>query len=91
MQSNIGYKGITAPVSLTTRYLTEDVPMSLVPICSLGDLLGVPTPTMRTMIQLAEIIHQTNYWAVGRTADTMGLRGLDLRQIRRLVMEGVEE
>jgi hypothetical protein len=32
-----GYRGINAPPTLSHRYLTEDIPMSLVPIASLGN------------------------------------------------------
>lgn len=36
-----GYRGIKAPPTLNHRYITEDVPMSLVPIASLGHRYGV--------------------------------------------------
>ncbi len=36
-----GYRGINAPATLTHRYITEDIPMSLVPIASLGNQYGV--------------------------------------------------
>jgi opine dehydrogenase len=65
--------------------------MSLVPIASLGDLLGVPTPTFRTMIHLASILHDQDYWLIGRTAEQMGLAGLDVAAIRRYALEGVLE
>lgn len=88
MQANIGYKGITAPPTTMGRYITEDIPMSLVPIASLGHHLEVPTPVIDNMIYLASIIHETDYWAEGRTVETMGLAGLSVKDIRRLVMEG---
>ncbi|MGI6343464.1 MAG: NAD/NADP octopine/nopaline dehydrogenase family protein [Bacillota bacterium] len=91
MQNNVGYNGIKAPTTLYHRYITEDVPMSLVPIASLGDLLGVPTPTFRTMIHLASILHDQDYWLIGRTAEQMGLAGLDVAAIRRYALEGVLE
>ena len=36
-----GYYGIKAPSTLNHRYIFEDVPMSLVPIASLGQRYGV--------------------------------------------------
>ena len=36
-----GYRGIKAPPTLNHRYITEDVPMSLVPIAALGRQYGV--------------------------------------------------
>ena len=86
--ANPGYAGIRAPRSLNHRYIWEDVPMSLVPIASLGDMLGVPTASIRAIIHIASILADTDYWAEGRTAERLGLAGLSLRQIRMLVVGG---
>ena len=47
--------------------------MSLVPIASLGDQLGVPVTAIRAFIHLASLLHQRDYWAEGRTVDRLGL------------------
>ncbi len=88
IQSNPGYKGIKAPLSIYHRYISEDVPMSLVPIASLGDMLGVATPTIRHMIHLGSLLHEQDYWLEGRTVESMGIAGLDIADIRRYVLEG---
>lgn len=88
INSNPGYYGIKAPHSLYHRYLTEDVPMSLVPISSMGDQLKVPTPMTDNMTDLACSLHETDYWKSGRTAEKLGLGGLDLKAMRRLILEG---
>lgn len=88
IQANTAYNGIKAPKTINHRYITEDVPMSLVPLASLGDTLGVPTPAMKNIIFMASLLHGVNYWEVGRTAEDMGLADLDVRSIRKLVMEG---
>ncbi|HRR99133.1 MAG TPA: NAD/NADP octopine/nopaline dehydrogenase family protein [Candidatus Sumerlaeia bacterium] len=88
MQANEGYRGIKAPSNLDHRYITEDVPACLVPTASLGDHLGVPVPTIKTIIHLAGILHGVNYFAIGRTVERLGLAGMSVRQIRRLVEEG---
>ena len=88
IQANRGYYGITAPPHLQHRYLTEDVPMSLVPIASLGDMVGSPCPTIKTIIELANTMHGCDYWETGRTVERLGLTGLDLQAIRQLVLEG---
>ncbi len=88
IQANRGYYGIQAPPHLNHRYITEDVPMSLVPIASIGEMLGSPCPTIRTIIHLANMMHDCDYWQDGRTVEKLGLSGLDLQQIRRLVLEG---
>ena len=88
IQANRGYYGIQAPPHLHHRYLTEDVPMSLVPIASIGDTVGSPCPAIRTIIHLANVMHDCDYWETGRTAEKLGLAGLELQEIRRLVLEG---
>ncbi|MFO7942549.1 MAG: NAD/NADP octopine/nopaline dehydrogenase family protein [Bacillota bacterium] len=88
MRTNPGYAGIVAPGSLQHRYISEDVPASLVPMASFGDLLGVPTPSIKSMIHLACIIHGVDYWSRGRTINRLGLSGLSAEEINRLVIEG---
>ncbi len=88
IHANRGYYGITAPPHLNHRYITEDVPMSLVPIASIGEMLGSPCPAIRTVIHVANIMHGCDYWETGRTTEKLGLAGLGLQEIRRLVLEG---
>ena len=88
IRANRGYYGINAPPHLHHRYLTEDVPMSLIPIASIGELVGSPCPTIRTIIHLANLMHGCDYWETGRTVERLGLAGLELPAIRRLVLDG---
>ena len=88
IMANVNYKGIMAPATVMHRYILEDVPMSLVPMISLGEMLGVECPTMRAVVQLASTLVGRDLWAAGRTVERLGLQGLMVRQIRRLVMEG---
>lgn len=69
--------GSSLPPNLQHRYVTEDVPNLLVPTSSIGDSLGVETPTMKALIHIASVINQTDYWSEGRTVDKLGLSGLD--------------
>ncbi len=88
IQNNHGYAGIKAPTGIYHRYITEDIPMSLVPIAALGDLLNVPTPTIHSMVHLGSLLLGENYWELGRTVERMGIAGLSATQIRRFVLEG---
>jgi opine dehydrogenase len=83
-----GYRGIRAPATLNHRYITEDVPMSLVPIAALGQRYGVQVRCMDSIIRLACIIHCTDYWRRGRTLDRLGIERLSVGEIMRYVMEG---
>jgi opine dehydrogenase len=86
MRANPGYRGIRAPGTVLHRYISEDVPASLVPIASLGDLLKVPTPTIKAIIQMACAMHGVDYWKEGRTVARLGLEGMSVKDIRFLVV-----
>jgi opine dehydrogenase len=91
MQAYKGYSGLKAPNRIDHRYVAEDVPYSLVPMASLGDHLGVPVPTMSAIIHLANILANRDFISEGRTVERLGLAGLDVRQIRKLVEEGSKD
>ncbi len=86
-----GYYGIKAPPTLNHRYIFEDVPMSLVPIASIGQHYGVSVRGMDSIIRLACIVHRTDYWRRGRTIEKLGLGELSVSEITRYVTEGVME
>ena len=86
MRANPGYRGIPAPGTIQHRYISEDVPMSLVPIASIGDMLGVRTPAIRAVIHLASLMHGVDYWAEGRTVERLGIKGMSVKDIRFLVV-----
>jgi opine dehydrogenase len=86
-----GYYGIKAPSTLYHRYIFEDVPMSMVPIASLGDRFGVSVRGMESIIRLACIIHRTDYWKRGRTVEKLGIGDLSIPELTRFVNEGVRE
>jgi opine dehydrogenase len=88
IQANLGYSGIRAPNRLEHRYIMEDVPMSLVPIASIGELLGVPVPTIKAVIHLTSLLHERDYWAEGRTVEKLGLAGMNVEQIQLTIVEG---
>ncbi|MBC7226827.1 MAG: NAD/NADP octopine/nopaline dehydrogenase family protein [Thermoflexales bacterium] len=83
-----GYYGIKAPPTLNHRYITEDVPASLVPIAALGERYGVSVRGIDSIIRLACIIHRTDYWRRGRTLERMGIEGMSVSEVTRYVMEG---
>jgi opine dehydrogenase len=86
-----GYYGIKAPSTLHHRYLFEDVPMSLVPIASLGSRFGVSVRGMESIIRLACIVHRTDYWRRGRTVDKLGIGDLSVSELTHYVNEGFKE
>lgn len=85
IHANPGYKGINAPASIRHRYIFEDVPYSLVPMAALGRRFGVDVQGIETLINLACIMHGTDYRHRGRSLSRMGLDGLSIEEITRLV------
>lgn len=86
MRANLGYRGIMAPHRTEMRYITEDVPCSLVPMSSLGRKFDVPVPVMDSLITLASEMHQRDYYSEGRTVERLGIADLDLKQLRMLAI-----
>jgi len=86
-----GYYGIKAPNTLSHRYIFEDVPMSLVPIASLGEHYGVSVRGMDSIIRLACIVHRTDYYRRGRTVNKLGIGGLSVSELSHYVDEGIRD
>jgi opine dehydrogenase len=94
MDAAFGKDGIYAgikmkgPENLKDRYITEDVPYGMVLLSTLGDLIGIPTPTHDAVIQLASVINRTNYWRTGRGVKELGLSKLDRKRLKKYLFEG---
>jgi opine dehydrogenase len=94
MDAAFGKDGIYAgikmkgPEHLKDRFVTEDVPYGMVLLSTLGDLLGVPTPTNDAVIQLASVINRTDYWKTGRGMKQLGLSQFDKKGLKKFLLEG---
>ena len=83
-----GYYGIKAPPTMNHRYITEEVPMSLVPISSLANRYGVSVRGIDSLIRLACFIHNTDYWRKGRTVEKLGIAELSVDELKHFVETG---
>ncbi len=61
------------PFSLKERHLDEDVPFGLVAWCSIGELLGVPTPISHAICVIASTLNNTDYFSTGSTLERLGI------------------
>ena len=66
LQNNEAYHEIDAPQTIHTRYVFEDIPNGLVPIETVGKELGVYTPCITAIINLAQEVTDVDYREVGR-------------------------
>jgi opine dehydrogenase len=87
-RDSLVHRDIRAPEVLRSRYLTEDVPYGLVPIASIARQLGVATPVIDLFIDLASTLLGEDLRAIGRTAASLGLAGLDAGAMLRFVETG---
>src|SRR6056297_1533535 len=66
IRNNEVYAGISAPKDPGTRYISEDIPMSLTPLAEMGRMVGVKTPYMNMLIDIASTMHGRDYRETGR-------------------------
>ncbi|MDP3015714.1 MAG: NAD/NADP octopine/nopaline dehydrogenase family protein [Deltaproteobacteria bacterium] len=94
MDAAFGKDGIYAgikmkgPEHMKDRYVTEDVPYGMVLLSTLGDLLGVPTPTHNAVIQLSSVVNRTDYWRTGRGMKELDLSKWDKKGLKKFLKEG---
>jgi opine dehydrogenase len=88
IHANRGYVGISGPDRLRHRYIDEDVPMSLVPLASIGEMLKVEIPTIKNIIHLASLMRGKDFWKEGRTVDKLGIQNKSIKEIRLLAVSG---
>ncbi|MFB0508343.1 MAG: NAD/NADP octopine/nopaline dehydrogenase family protein [Thermodesulfobacteriota bacterium] len=79
---------ISGPSSMEARYVIEDIPYGLVPIGLLAHQLGLATPIIDAVIEIASIINQKNYWEKGRSLQVLGIAGLDRNELRQVLERG---
>lgn len=80
--------GLRAPPDLAHRYITEDIPLGLVPWRDLARLAGVSTPVMAAIITLLSAATGRDLEAEGRTLDRLGLAGKTVAELLQFLREG---
>jgi opine dehydrogenase len=82
------YQATGTPKSFEHKYLTEDVPVGLMPMRALGRAAGVPTPALDGMIEVACRLTGKSFDDQARTLERMGLTSMDGTRIRRILETG---
>jgi opine dehydrogenase len=88
IHGNISLTPISGPHDINNRYFTEDCPYGLVPWSMLGKIVGVATPTIDSVVNIYNLIHDRNWWEDGRNVEDLGLRGMTTGQIMNFVKTG---
>ena len=71
---------IKGPTHIHNRYITEDLPYGLVQRSQLGEIVGIKTPIIDSIINLGGAICEINAWE-GRTIEDLGLAGMNNEEI----------
>ncbi len=88
LSTNPVYVKDTAPPTLQHRFLLEDIPYGMVPMESLGKVMGIPTPVTSAIITLASEITQIDFRSQARDLKYLGLGRLGMEELKRLVDQG---
>ena len=73
---------LKAPGTLESRWLTEDIPYGLAAWASVGSQYGVPTPTLRSLVDIGSIVMGFDGWKEGRGVDRLGIAGMSKDRLR---------
>jgi opine dehydrogenase len=82
------YQATGTPTSFEHKYVTEDVPVGLMPMSALGRAAGVATPAIDAVVEMACRLAGKDFAAEARTLERMGLAGMDASRISRVMEEG---
>ncbi len=75
----------SAPNSSNSRYITEDVPNILVPCYEFSKLLSIEVPIIESVIRMASVYNDIDYFNDGRTLEKMGLENMSANEIMQHV------
>lgn len=76
------------PKSPRERYISEDCPYLLVPVHGFGKIAGIHTPAIESIITMASIMNETDYFTKGRNLEKLGLAGMGVEQVLNYVQTG---
>lgn len=79
------YSKIKGPVSINSRYFTEDISNGLVLWSELGRLAGIRTPNIDAVITLGSTLLDKDFYEAGLTLEKLGFSNQTLQQVIRNV------
>lgn len=67
--------------SLNSRYITEDVPVGCCSTIAFAKVLGVKTPVLQAMANMANVVMETDYFESGYNLATFGLENMTAEEM----------
>jgi len=72
-----------------SRYITEDIPVGCHLFYEFAKKYSVDVPIIESMINIGNVISETNYFTKGMTLETLGISGIDKKELLDYLREGV--
>jgi len=82
------FKG-TGPFDMNNRYMTEDIPVGCSIQYQLAKKFGVQTPVIESMITLASVMRNTDYYREGWKLEDLSIAHMDKQQLLKYLHEGI--
>ena len=82
---------LRAPGIVESRWITEDVPFGIATWASLAGRVGVVTPVMEAIVALASVALGIDFSRRARTADQLGIGGLDRSALTAALANGFRQ
>jgi opine dehydrogenase len=73
IRNNPAYYKISAPDTLYSRLLLEDIPTGILPMTQLARMVNIETPLMNSVLEISQALLGKNYINGGRTLNNLGL------------------
>jgi opine dehydrogenase len=89
IHGNRAYVRIGGVPGLDFRYLTDDLPASVVPMVALSQAIGLPAPLLRACVTIGSAVLDRDFWSSGRTLESMGLSGMGKNEIKCAARDGL--
>jgi opine dehydrogenase len=81
----------TGPFTVNHRYLTEDIPIGCHVFHELGKKFGVETPTIDSMINLANAMLDRDFYEEGYTLEYLGIGDMDKAELLDYLNNGTHK
>ncbi|BBO71674.1 hypothetical protein DSCA_56040 [Desulfosarcina alkanivorans] len=79
----------TGPFTIHNRYITEDIPVGCHVYHELGKKFGVKTPIVDSLINLASVMAEQDFYEKGYTLEYLGIDHMTKEEMLRYLQEGV--
>lgn len=78
----------TGPYSVNSRYLTEDIPVGCRIMHQLGKKFGIQTPIIDSMIALASVVLEKDYYKEGYNLEDLDIEHMNLDELHDYLRNG---